>query len=40
VRFSVGGPRQTEVALFLGSMTLSIPYLNSVCTRIAKKDRK
>lgn len=40
VRFSMGGPRQTEVALFLGSMTLSIPYLNSVCTRIAKKDRK
>jgi len=34
VRFSSGDARQTEIALFLGSIALSIPYLNSVCSRL------
>jgi hypothetical protein len=37
VRFNSGGPREMESAILLGSLVLSVPYLNSVSLRLIRR---
>jgi hypothetical protein len=37
VRFNSGGPRQTETALLLGALVLSVPYMNALNAKLLKR---